>query len=502
MQNLVSKSRRRRAPSRTRRATLFSSRPALSAIDSAVAARPLRLWVTVCGAFAVLVGAIGLLGWLIDVQALKNVISGTVTMKAPSAFSLICAGGALCALADPEAPPGRRRLGHILATIPVLLGVIFLFEHVVGTGLGIDEFPFRDEAGRAAGSSAPGRPAPTTTISLILAGLALLSLDLRPRPSWRISELLAVPVFLIAGVTLTGYLYSISTFYGQESAVKMSLMSATALLVLSIGIGIARPHGKLLVFISTRKTGGVLARRLLPAVVLVPLALGWLRLRGTESGLFSDSVGTWLLTAATISVFAILLWRVATKLNTVDGIRNELERELYTYANHDELTGLFNRRRFREELAEHARRTGRSAGNTALIVVDLDGLKTVNDTLGHAAGDVLIARAAQVVKNRVRKTDVPARLGGDEFAVLLVNSNREGTMRVAEVLRAEIEQIEVSGEAGSIRAGASIGVALEANPVADDGWRLLARADEAMYEAKRSGGGRVVVAGQPRATAD
>ena len=461
---------------------------------AAEAGNPLGAWVLFGALTSLTIGSVVLVGgWVCGIDVLKNLIPGTVSMKASTAFGLIGGSVALLLLADPSASSARRRTGQGFALVVTVVGLLFMAEYIFGVSLGIDEFPFRDAAGRAAGIADPGRLAPTTAASLILVGAALLTLDLRPGSPWRVAELLILPVAAIAAITMTGYLYSIPTFYGPDSAAKMALLTATGFLVLALSIGAARPHGRFLSLATTRAPGGVLARRLMPAVFLLPLALGWVRLRGTETGLFSDSVGTWWLTAATIVVFAVLLWRVAARLNTVDGIRGELEQELYTYANHDELTGLFNRRRFREELSEHAKRTTRTHGSTALIGIDLDGLKIVNDTLGHVAGDALIARAGQAIKDRVRMTDVPARLGGDEFAVLLVDSTLEGTMRVAELLREDIAAIVVAAGTGSIHASASIGVAHSPHPIADDGWYLLALADEAMYTAKRAGGGRVVL---------
>lgn len=458
------------------------------------ARRPMRReaaafgWLAIASGLVVLVG-----GWCFGFEFLKNIVPGTIAMKASTASALILLGASLLLLLEPEGKPRRRRVGIACAVGGGMIGLAFLSEYVLNRNLGIDELPFRDGAGRAAGVPHPGRLAPTTAVSLVLVGVALATLDRRQSRSWRPSELLVMPVALIATMSLIGYLYAIPAFYGPASAAKMALTTACCFLALAVAIAIARPHGRLLGFVTTSAPGGILARRLMPLVVLLPLVLGWLRVRAGDAGFLGGSAGDWWLTAATIVAFLVVLWRVATRMNTLDGARQKLERELFTFANHDELTGLFNRRRFREEASGHARRTLRRGGSTALIILDLDGLKSINDSLGHLAGDDLIEKVGRSINATVRKTDVAARLGGDEFAVLLPDSTEDGATRVAENLRRAVRDIEVKAGLDTAHSTASVGVAHSVEPLTDDGRKLLGAADQAMYEAKRSGGDLVAI---------
>lgn len=182
-----------------------------------------------------------------------------------------------------------------------------------------------------------------------------------------------------------------------------------------------------------------------------------------------------------------------TPLHFIAQIQDIGERKLYEHrlrhlADHDALTGFFNRRRFAEELSREVargRRTGRSA---ALLMLDLDNFKYVNDTLGHAAGDEVIRAVAALLRTRVRATDVTARLGGDEFAVLLPETDAPTARRVADDLRARLRDQHVAHDDGAdVHVTASVGVTMLA-PTDDleaDG--LLVQADLAMYEAKESG---------------
>lgn len=457
----------------------------------ATTAAPFRRSTAFCAWAAIVTGCVVLLGWALDVHALKNLVPGTVSMKAGTAAALASLGASLLLLRTPD-PRGRRRAAAAAcALFPLALGLAVLGEYVLGWDLGIDELPFRDDLSRAAGSAHPGRFAPTTAASLVLMGLALLQLELRSRRGRRPAEVLAVLVAIVASMSLIGYSYSIPEFYGPA---KMAVNTAACFLALAAGVVLSRPHGRLLALVTTTRPGGLMVRALLPFVILMPLLLGWLRLQGTDAGLFGDRVGTASLTAATIAGLILLLWRVAVELNAADGDRHELEARLHELANHDEMTGLLNRRRFEEEMARHAASVRRHGGPTTLMMVDLDGLKEVNDRLGHAAGDTLLKAVAQAIASRLRATDVAGRLGGDEFALLLGNSTREGALRVAEDLRVAIAAARPASLAAQDWSTASIGVAHSMERPADDGHALLAAADAAMYDAKRAGGGRFAYA--------
>jgi diguanylate cyclase (GGDEF)-like protein/PAS domain S-box-containing protein len=171
--------------------------------------------------------------------------------------------------------------------------------------------------------------------------------------------------------------------------------------------------------------------------------------------------------------------------------RKRLERELKFYADHDPLTGLFNRRRFAEELSEQIAQAARYGQTTGLLVGDVDNFKHVNDSLGHNAGDTVIQRIARTLAARLRETDVLARLGGDEFAVLLPHTGEKQAALVAESLRQAVhdDQLAVDLTRVTISFGVTIIDGAQLDP--DD---ALVAADLAMYEAKQRGRDRVVTA--------
>lgn len=170
--------------------------------------------------------------------------------------------------------------------------------------------------------------------------------------------------------------------------------------------------------------------------------------------------------------------------------RKRFEEQLRYIADHDSLTGLANRRRFREELDSHLALKRRYGGHGALLLVDVDRLKAVNDTRGHGAGDVVLRRVAEAMRARVRSTDLVARLAGDEFAVLLPSAEAGEGEAVANALIARLAAEEVAGWDVSV----SIGVAPFGGSEAASVEEVMAIVDAAMYRAKQRGGGVVEVA--------
>ena len=157
---------------------------------------------------------------------------------------------------------------------------------------------------------------------------------------------------------------------------------------------------------------------------------------------------------------------------------------------HDALTGLPNRTLLHDRLAHTLRLLARDASSLALLLLDLDRFKEVNDTLGHQAGDALLRQVAARMRDAVRASDTVARLGGDEFAVLLPGAERDGAVHAAQTLLAAlVSPVTVEGQ--TVHVGVSIGIAV--TPAhGHEAAVLLRHADVAMYIAKRGGSGYAV----------
>lgn len=179
-------------------------------------------------------------------------------------------------------------------------------------------------------------------------------------------------------------------------------------------------------------------------------------------------------------------------------VRGALERaekteaELRYLADHDPLTGLLNRRRFRAELDQYVSFAARYGGRGAAMVIDIDGLKAVNDRLGHQAGDQLIRRVSEILRERVRATDLVARLSGDEFAVLMPQADTAGALQLGEDLRAQVaEGMPLNAELDV--ASISVGIAMFGGQGTTSAEAVLVAADQAMYQAKEEGRNRIAL---------
>jgi diguanylate cyclase (GGDEF)-like protein len=168
------------------------------------------------------------------------------------------------------------------------------------------------------------------------------------------------------------------------------------------------------------------------------------------------------------------------------------EAELRFLADHDPLTGLLNRRRFRAELDQYVSFAGRYGGRGAVMIIDIDGLKQVNDKLGHQSGDNLIRRVADILRERVRGTDIVARLSGDEFAVLMPQTDASGALQLGEDLRAQVAE-GFPGSSEQETATISVGITMFGGQHGAGAEAVLASADEAMYTAKEEGRNRITL---------
>lgn len=193
-------------------------------------------------------------------------------------------------------------------------------------------------------------------------------------------------------------------------------------------------------------------------------------------------------TASAARVLGILANQAAATLSVIQ--LNERHRDL---AEHDALTGLFNRRAFDDHLARAIAREDRQGGRFALLLLDVDHFKKVNDTYGHPAGDAALAATGRLLDRLLRKGDVPARYGGEEFAAILPGSDEAGAIKMAERVRQALERERVVFEGARLALTASFGAAVwpadGREPAA-----LIASADRALYAAKEAGRNRAIAA--------
>jgi diguanylate cyclase (GGDEF)-like protein len=176
----------------------------------------------------------------------------------------------------------------------------------------------------------------------------------------------------------------------------------------------------------------------------------------------------------------------------------EQQAEAFAHASVvDPVSGLFNRRYFHTRLEEELQRAQRHKTPVALLMIDIDNFKEINDRFGHIAGDTVVKGIAEILRRSLRKFDLCSRFGGDEFAIVMPGSGPESAANIAERVRQRIEEYKAEDpELKDLRVTVSIGLSVTYDL---SGRELIGRADQAMYAAKRSGKNRVIESARARA---
>jgi diguanylate cyclase (GGDEF)-like protein len=435
--------------------------------------------------FAIAISSFVLIGWVLDIELFKRLSPDLVAMNPLTAIAFIMLSISLLLMRSGTAKQRTLLIAKGCAGIVVLIGVLKLFEIISGLTIGVDQLLFRnkllyDPTGQ------PNRMAPNTALNFILLGCALLFLDKAIMRKFYMAEMLVILCLVASLIPIIGYIYGAKMLYGIGQYIPMALHTAITFLVLSIGILISRPGHGLAMTILDNGISGTVARRFLPAIIYLPFITGWLRLEGQRLGLYENELGVTLMVVThTLTLFTLVLYN-SFILHRTDMQRKLAESRLKELALMDDLTALRNRRGFllltEQELM--LARNKRIGLDLWLIFADLDGLKQINDTLGHQAGSQAIIQTAEILKNTFRETDVIARIGGDEFAILAVTNDSDS----GDVL---VTRIKDNLRAFNLREKLPYSLSLSVGAVQVDPEKsksiteLLEAADQAMYEQKR-----------------
>lgn len=266
---------------------------------------------------------------------------------------------------------------------------------------------------------------------------------------------------------------------------------------IELGRGYAAALAAVSTLLAWSGSGFIVSRRLIERAIgltlLVVAVTSWLRLGFTLAYAGPPRVDLMLLPPLPASVLAALYGVLPITLATLllSLVNARLHQQLHSRASTDELTAVLTRRALRE-LAPALLERERPHGDVALLMIDLDHFKTVNDAHGHATGDAVLRAAAATLKAQLRPDALLARYGGEEFVAVIPRVDLPAARRVSERLRASIEEMPWSRVASlDRRITVSIGVALAGRH--EDLDRVLQRADEALYRAKREGRNQIQV---------
>ncbi len=295
--------------------------------------RWLRGFARTASGLVFLMGVVVLLGWALDIAVLETVLPGWAKMAANTAVAFALARVALAlvtaGLPRSAVPLAADKLGLVrrlavqgCAGIVVLIGLLKLSDYLMGWNIGLDQLWF-NEPQNAMGHNPPGRMSPATALNFVLLGGALL---LAKRSGFfSVFQILTLLAGLIGWLGFSRYVYGGTPLVTYA---QMSIYTALLFLVLSAGVLCARTDGGLMALLVSDSAGGMIARRLLPPALLVPLVLGWLRLQGQRAGWFETEAGVSLFALSNVMVFGALVWANAALLHRTDSERKLAERKL------------------------------------------------------------------------------------------------------------------------------------------------------------------------------
>lgn len=435
-----------------------------------------------CALFALGAGVALLLAWKFGWTWLIQVVPHQPA-EVPLTGLCLCLAALTLAACTANAVNKRSlplRGGQLLAMILAAVGALVLAEYILGLESGLGDLLYARQM-HEVDIDFDGRPSPQTALTFVLFGVAAWLYFGRRRDRFDLADVAAAASLFLPAAALLSYLFDLDRLGQAQAGIRFGMppLAALSMTLLAAGLQSLHPGRGLASLLSAQPDGGLASRRMLLAAVLVPALFGYLQVWAIRQGIIDLSLGVAITVAASVMVFVVLLiWNAELIMRLYVEQRQQLalrEEQARREAATDSLTLLYNRRGWEQCLLIEEQRSQRENLDAGIFVIDLDGLKVVNDREGHASGDALLQRAAQALRGCVRRRDVVARVGGDEYAFLATDIVPEVAPMVEERLRKALQAVGVS---------ASIGHALRSAHGSLPGAAEVA--DRAMYEDKRA----------------
>jgi diguanylate cyclase (GGDEF)-like protein len=429
------------------------------------------------------------IGWMQKLPLLSAFQPDYYHMKSESAACFIATAISLWLLTAWRQTAQVRIAGMLSAAAVTLLALLTIGQEVTAWEKAL-EYIFLGKAAASTGAGQEGM-SDVTAASFVVVGLTLLLLHRRNPPGW-VQYLSAATLLLWIGIAIF-HLYGLNALYASGSFGSISIPTICCFIVLSSGVLLSRPSLGFMALFTNSRFGGIAARRLIPAALLIPVCFGWLLVWSRLNGAVDIRVGA---AAQAISFFIIFVLLIAWTSRSILRLERlvlmkqhermqALERAAHL-AHYDVLTNLPNRALLRERMQSAIKLAARKHGKVALLFLDLDRFKPVNDTYGHETGDQVLVEVAARLLQSVRDTDTVSRQGGDEFVILLQDIvDVDDIARIASTVLTSIERPFVVNGSELFLAG-SIGISIYPND-GEDIQLLIDHADAAMYYAKSLG---------------
>jgi diguanylate cyclase (GGDEF)-like protein len=422
-----------------------------------------------CLVIVAVLALISLAGWLIP--ALGRIMPyGWQLMKAESALAAI-----LCALSlqisEPRYSRRMHRISLVLAVVVALLASAALIEHRFHVAPGVGSLLTSDRGALFAESMSPHSAA-----GFALLGVAIILVRARKRFAVHLADLTIFCLCLLVLILVSGYIFGVTRTFGPSTTVLTSPLTLVCLMLMTLVALFRRTEQGIFSIYLGRGIGSRIARILSPILLLLPFLREAARAHFINSNRMPAHYATAILASLAAIVSLALLLFLAWRINS-------MEIEIHNLSLRDELTGLYNRRGFYLFAEQALRLAHRSNLPFSVLYIDLDNLKHINDSLGHATGSKFLFEIGEILQATLRETDVLGRIGGDEFAVA-GQFSRESIALVAQ----RLEESSVQRNAETVRRlplSFSVGFVTSEENLHESLDDLLTRADQAMYREKR-----------------
>jgi len=281
----------------------------------------LQKWSKYLAALMIIIALMKLLGWQLDIAFLKDPFSSEVFMNPVSAIAFILSGLSMWLYAK----FGSSYSAYILALLVLLVGLTRFIGHVFDLSFQIDTIFFTDTTFGDQAADTGKRMAPNAALCFILTGLCLIFSQSKTLREKNLSDYAALLITLICLYSLLGYLYRVESFYGFLSYIPMAAPTAICFLFFALSILFAEPGKGIMKEFTSTLSGSLMFRLLIPAVIIIPSAIGLLRLYGNWGGLYNTEFGATIFVLTVIVLFGGITWYNAVLLNRRDMLRIESE---------------------------------------------------------------------------------------------------------------------------------------------------------------------------------
>ena len=281
-------------------------------------------------------GVLFLAGWLFNIEIFKSPGYDFSTIKSNVALCLIFIGLSLFFLQNKRLNQRNQRLAWIFAVIVALIGFLTIVEYLFNINIGLDQFLFQEAPG-ALRTSSPNRMAFNGAINILITGIALLTLDTERKGQWP-AQYMMIVVGVISLLAISGYLYQASELYQIANYTGIAVYAALMFIFIMFGVLSARPDKGIMEILTSNRIAGIFGRRVILAIIVIPLILGWLRFLGEQFGFYGSNFRAAISTVSTIIVLAIFVWLSVVSIDKIDLRRLEAEENIKRQADLINLT--------------------------------------------------------------------------------------------------------------------------------------------------------------------